>query len=556
MIDVAAKLEEQADILFDNLTGWEISTLQRIGNRIRKIGKMTPAELKQINNIASVKRDMDAITKDLAKITGLNIKQVKQIYSDALESKHLENKPLYDFRSKDFSPLTDNMPLQAIVSSYSKITAETMINLAKTKALGVIDGNGKFINLQKAYTDILDRAVMQAASGATDFNTAMREAIKGLGGSGIRIDYGGGITRRLDTSVRQSLLWGAKQASIEYNELIGEELGCDGIEIDWHSNPRPSHEFMQGKQYSLDGKKTVNGKTFEDAAPALSALNDYGCLHFKTPIICGVSVPRYTDKELAELNRKNAKEFTVDGKTQNGYGWTQDMRRLETEARKQKVIRETAKASGDNELVKQCNNKLKAINKKYAQISKETGIKAQPQRMSIVENGDMPQKPLTTTDGGGIISKNKVRVTQTGGVLDNGALNPERAEDFEAAQKHAFMFYEEVRKRKTDVDIIAKNVGWSKSDIELVKNHIFINRYDLGKSDKERFYPHYDIAISWQNLTDGKNITDKDIILLNHELLEYKLMSEKGMNYREAHKIAEKKYNYAKAVEEWRGKYK
>ena len=384
MSDISPRLEESANLLQANLEGWETDVLRRIGQRIKKIGKMTPAEVKQLNNIADVKRDLETVTKELARVTGLNIRQVKQMYGEALTVHHIANKPLYDYRGKIFTDFAENTAAQSIVYAYAKATAQSMINLSKTKALGITNASGRFIGLDKAYTDALDKAVMQVASGATDFNTAMRDTVKSLGGSGIRVNYGGGITRQLDTAVRQSILWGAKQASVAYNEMIGEELGCDGIEIDWHSNPRPSHEFMQGKQYSLNGKKTVNGKTYEDAAPALRALEDYGCLHFKTPIICGVSEPRLTQEELAELNRKNARTFTVDGRTQSGYEWKQDMRRLEAETRRQRNIRTVAEASGDKELVRQCDERIKLVNKKYAQISKATGIKTDTQRMGIM----------------------------------------------------------------------------------------------------------------------------------------------------------------------------
>ena len=189
------------------------------------------------------------------------------------------------------------------------------------------------------YTDVLDKAVMQVASGATDFHTAMRDTIVQMGGSGIRVNYAdSGITRRLDTAVRQSLLWGAKQASLEYNETIGNELGCDGYEIDWHSNPRPSHDFMQGKQYCTEGTKTINGVKFigfydadpdsEEKKSASEALGEYGCLHFPTPIICGVSEPRYSPEELKRLNDQNAKTYDIDGKTVTGYEATQMQRRL------------------------------------------------------------------------------------------------------------------------------------------------------------------------------------------------------------------------------------
>jgi hypothetical protein len=70
-----------------------------------------------------------------------------------------------------------------------------MINLAKTKALCILGSNGDPIGMQKYYTDVLDKAVMQVSTGATDFHTAMRDSIIELGGSGVRVDYGGGVTR-------------------------------------------------------------------------------------------------------------------------------------------------------------------------------------------------------------------------------------------------------------------------------------------------------------------------------------------------------------------------
>lgn len=379
------RLEEQANLLFDNVVGWENSTLERIGRRISKYGKLSLADVKSINNIAVVKRDMDAIVKELAKVTGYNISQIEQMYGELITQQHLENQPLYDYRNKVFVPFEENRQLQAIVRAYAKTTAETMVNLAKTSALCIVDANGNTVGLQKYYTDVLDKAIMQVTSGATDFHTAMRDSIVELGGSGIRVDYGGGVTRRLDTVVRQNMLWGAKQASIEYNNMIGEELGCDGIEIDWHSNPRPSHEFMQGKQYALGEAKTINGVRFESAKEALERLQDYGCLHFKTPIICGVSEPRYTEKELKQLNEQNAKVYNIDGKEYSGYEATQQMRRLESAIRNEKTTRNLANASGDKALVKECNKRIKAYKTKYTEISQITGIAEQPRKMSVTK---------------------------------------------------------------------------------------------------------------------------------------------------------------------------
>ena len=382
-MDDISKLEQQADLLMANVSGWENSTLQRIGKRIGKYGKMSLADVKAINNVAVVKQDMEAITKELAKVTGYNISQIEQMYGDLLEEQHLANQPLYDYRGKTFVPFKDNRELQAIARAYAKTTGETMINLAKTKALCIMGANGKPIGMQKYYTDVLDKAVMQVTTGAMDFHTAMRDSIVNLGGSGVRVDYGGGVTRRLDTVVRQNLLWGAKQASVQYNEMIGEELGCDGYEVDWHSNPRPSHEFMQGKQFVVGKARTINGVHFDSFDEAEERLQDYGCLHYKTPIICGISEPRYSPEELKRLNEQNAKKYTIDGKEYSGYEVTQMQRRLESSVRNEKTTRDLAKASGDNALVKRCNERIKAYQTKYNEISEITGIQGDKKRMSV-----------------------------------------------------------------------------------------------------------------------------------------------------------------------------
>lgn len=133
-----------------------------------------------------------------------------------------------------------------------------------------------------------------------------------------------------------------------------------------------------------------------------------------------------------------------------------------------------------------------------------------------------------------------------------GALNPESDKDFERCEKHAIKYYDEIRKRTSDIDAIAKNTGYQAEKIKKIKNHIFINKYDLGEDEPTTFYPNYDIAVSWQNLILGKDIQDKDYILLDHEYYEYVLMHEKGLKYVEAHSMAQEIYNYQKAVREWR----
>lgn len=389
-----SKLEKQADILFNNISGWNTNALKRIGRRVKSMKSLSYADLQAINNATIVNQDVNAIMEELAKLTQQNVQDVYKIYGEMISEQHLDNQKLYDYRNKPFVPFSKNKELQALVKAYARTTAETFVGLTMTKAknIGFVDANNNFVPINKQFKTVLDKATVSIATGTGDFGSEMRDVLKELGGSGLRVDYGGGVTRRLDTMVRQNLLWGAKQASVEYNNMIGEELGCDGIEIDWHSNPRPSHEFMQGKQYILGKAKTINGIYFESADRALEALQDYGCLHFSTPIICGVSEPAYSPDELKRLNAENKKPIEIDGVTKTGYEWKQTMRRLETEARKTKDQKEILKSNGDNIGANQLDYKLKAIKSKYNLIAKETGIKAQPEKMAVIKSAKTVDK--------------------------------------------------------------------------------------------------------------------------------------------------------------------
>ena len=536
MSSVSKRLEEQADLLFKNVAGWESNALRRIGRRVKSIKSLSYADLQALNNATIAKQDIDAILKELAELTNQSVPEVKRIYSEMIEQQHEENRPLYDYRNKPFVPFADNKSLQAIVKAYARTTADTMIKLSMTKAkhLGFADNNGNFIPIENNFIQVIDKAVMSVATGTGDFGSEMRGVLKELGGSGLRIDYGGGVTRRLDTMVRQNLLWGAKQALIEYNEMIGEELGCDGIEIDWHSFPRPSHEFMQGKQYSLNGKKTIKGVTYESADDALAALQDYGCLHFKTPIILGVSEPRYSPEELARLNEQNKRTFEIEGKQLTGYECKQGMRRLETEVRKTKEQINILKAAGDNTGAQQLRHKVSTLEGKYRRIAQITGIKAQPEKMTVIKTKSVDNSLKT-----GYNTISGARITD---------LFSDEADAF------AKSYYEEIRHFSTDVKQISDNIGVEYESIKKIKSYLFIDNSKFNRLTGawEPFDPDCAIAHSWQRLMLGRDIKPHDMTLIHHELYEMEIKKKyKGISHADAHEMATQKYNYQKEAEEY-----
>lgn len=546
MSDVTKRLEEQATLLFNNVSGWQTNALKRIGRRIKNIKSLSYADLQALNNATIAKQDIDAILKELAALTNQTVPEVRRIYSEMIEQQHEENRQLYDYRNKPFVPFADNKPLQAIVRAYARTTADTMIKLSMTKAkqLGFADRTGNFVPIEKNFIQVLDKAVMSVATGTGDFGSEMRDVLKELGGSGLRIDYGGGVTRRLDTMVRQNLLWGAKQASVEYNEMIGEELGCDGYEIDWHSNPRPSHAFMQGKQYCIGRSRTIEGVYFvgfeepdpasEEGKSASKALNEYGCLHFKTPIICGVSEPRFSPEELARLNEQNKRTFEIEGKQLTGYEAKQAMRRIETEARKTKDQINILKASGDNTGAQQLRHKVSTLEGKYQKIAQITGIKAQPEKMTVIKT-----KSVDNSVKRGYNTISGARITD---------LFSKKARDF------AKSYYAEVRNFSTDIKHISENIGVEYESVKKIKNYLFIDdsKFNDITGEWEPFDPDCAIAHSWQRLMLGRDIKPHDMTLIHHELYEMEIKKKhKGISHDDAHEMATQKYNYQKEAEEY-----
>ena len=392
-LDDISKLETYEDYVADNITEWEAESIARVCRKIGKIGRMSKKELEKFDADKEAKKEWERIVAALAIATALNIRALKKAYISEFGAWEKQNEYLYRYRGK--KPLgVKNGALQGIIDRYVKQNGKDILNLTNTKALSVLDRNGNPIRFQDAIYKSFGDAVKTVTEGKADFYTTMRQTVQNLGGGGCRVNYGEGITRRLDTVVRQNMAYGIKQANGEYNEVIGKELNCDGYEVDAHNNPRQSHYFMQGKQYCIGKSRTINGIDFvgfeeiDPASPdelsASKALNDYGCRHYKTPIICGVSEPRFSKEQLKQIEEENKKQYKVGDLQGNKYYFSQKMRALETEIRKAKDEINALKSFGNssNE-IKALRIKINAYRTKYNEISEITGLRKEPKRFSV-----------------------------------------------------------------------------------------------------------------------------------------------------------------------------
>ncbi|HKQ39176.1 MAG TPA: hypothetical protein VJ063_13955 [Verrucomicrobiae bacterium] len=108
--------------------------------------------------------------------------------------------------------------------------------------------------------------------------------------------------------------------------------------------------------------------------------------------------------------------------------------------------------------------------------------------------------------------------------------------------------YNAIRASATDIDAIAANTGFKPSNIQKVKEHLFLNEHTLDRFVRQgeparvgRFESDISIAEAWNRLVNGRH-TAADVQLLRHETAEAWFMRRHGPSYDAAHTAADRRY--------------
>ena len=387
--------EQLVQLLIDRINALNEDILEIIGNRIKEIGEMTPTQVHQINQMLMYNTDIDRIIQKLAEVSGMNVNDIYSLFEYSAKTNQDFARQFYRARGISYIPYAQNKVLKDQVRAIAEITAREYANISRTSAIGYtikdLDGNITFKDISSAYKDIIDKAILNVGQGKTTYQQEMRNAIKQIGQSGLKtLDYESGRSMRLDSAIRMNTLEGLRTLTNQIQEQFGEEFGADGVEVSHHINSAPDHiDTVDGKQFSLNGDRVVNGKLYKDFNTVNNSLDrqvsTLNCRHYIFSIVLGVNKPQYTDKQLEEDKKKNKQGFDFEGKHYSNYEGEQLQRLIEREIRKQKDIQILAKASGDKELTQQVQAKITQLTTKYRQVVKVSGLPNQLKtRASVV----------------------------------------------------------------------------------------------------------------------------------------------------------------------------
>ena len=357
-----------AERMLDPVTNFLI---EDIAKRIAEAGQLTSTASYEVWRAQNLGVSQRKLKKELQKRLKISSKEVERLLTQAAEVGY--NFDISRFPTTHAVPFVANPSLQQIVQAAVKLAQDDLTNLTQT--MGFVGPDGVCRELTQAYQQACDFAFEKVFTGAQDYTSAIREAVKNLTEKGIQtIDYESGVHTAVDAAVRRNIMGGLGLMQEQISQKNHDLLGCDGWEISAHAASAPDHEPIQGKQYTDEEYTRLNNSLVR----RIGTLN---CGHAAFPIIVGVNSPQYTEEELEKFRQDNETGVEYNGKHYTMYEATQRQRKFERAIRKQKRRILADESLGDKDQLQTDQIKLVRLQDEYKRFSKGVGLPMQYSRM-------------------------------------------------------------------------------------------------------------------------------------------------------------------------------
>ena len=378
------KLELALERFVRRFEEFNTKVLEEFGKTISKFDGLSATQAHKLAQQMKNGRDIDKILADLERISKLSRKDIEDLLEITAKENIAFANTYYEAKAMDKVSYETSKQFQDLVKAVEKTTKGEFTNLSKTTALKLldIDKNPLYLDIKKAYNEVIDRCVVAVSTGQYNYQKAMYDTIKQLSSSGVKKIYYNNegkqeYARRLDSSVRMNILDGVRQVNIGIQEQVGKEFGADGVEVSHHVNCAPDHIHIDGQQFSKKKFEKINNNLTRPVA-------SMNCRHFVFSIVLGVSSPLYTKKQLEQDRKKNEKGFEYEGKKYTLYEGEQLQRKIELAVRQQKDLQIIAKASNDKDTISKSQSNITQLTQKYKELSKISGLPTKMDRMRVV----------------------------------------------------------------------------------------------------------------------------------------------------------------------------
>ena len=372
-----AGLSEELVEIYSQLETDILCDMARRLSRVGKITEMTEYQARTLVEAGLLKQNIARVLKNYDKRI---VEELTAIFSDAMiKNVRADNRI---FKEETGRTLSDSQT-QVMLASIKKVHSD----LSRLTLTTAETGNYQFIR-------IANRAYMNVASGAFNYNSAIKQATDELAKEGLhtRVTYSNQgknpVTRSIEAAVRMNVLTGVNQTAAAVSLTNCDELECDLVEVTAHLGARPSHEAWQGRIFKLHGSTDKYPNFYEvcryGEADGICGVN---CRHSFYPYFEGQD-KHYTQDDLDELS---AQKVSYNGEAMSRYEGEQKLRHIERNIRFYKKKAAIDDAAGlDNTKARV---KIGEWQAKARDFTKQTGIMrdAPRERIGMKDGAKQPR---------------------------------------------------------------------------------------------------------------------------------------------------------------------
>lgn len=360
----------------------QLNIMSDLTDRLKANGEeITSAADWQINRLYELGVSKDEIDSLIQSTLDVSDDEIDRIYDEVVKSGYARDEEFYTSKGKEYISYAENKQLQQLVKAVKNQTKSEYRNITGSLGFAVrnADNTLSFTPLADFYQRTLDNGVMQIASGAVDYNTVLKRAVKAMTDSGLRtVDYVSGWSNRVDVAVRRALMTGFNQVVAKVNEDNAEQLGTEYFEVSYHRGARPTHQVWQGRVYSKKELETVCG------LGTVTGLCGANCYHSYSPFMKGIDTPTYSEEELDRMNEEENTPKEYNGKEYTAYEAQQRQRRLETAMRADRQQIELLTQGGaDYDTITGAKVRYFQRQDEYVKFSKAMGLPEQWERITV-----------------------------------------------------------------------------------------------------------------------------------------------------------------------------
>lgn len=210
--------------------------------------------------IKQLKKGGDLSTYTQSQIIALKRAGGEEVFKEALK----KTDGLSAKRKKEINALFDDIAsteMKGYKTVFEKKGIEYKLSKEMIQTLNYAKkaGNRNLNNLTKSiaykskrtYIKAVDQVYKEVATGAYDYNTSIKKAVRNLASKRITLKNKAGRQEQIDVAVKRNLFTGIQQTANDIAKQVGDLIDANCVKIGHSGSCRPSHHVIDGVTMSI-----------------------------------------------------------------------------------------------------------------------------------------------------------------------------------------------------------------------------------------------------------------------------------------------------------------